>query len=95
VPKSIEQRVRDASRGVLEPSARQRVASGIYDELRMSDTMDGVVFENVVLLNGMTIRNGTARGTIIVPIGAHADLGGSLVNVRYWSWEKIDEEFDV
>ncbi|HKX24057.1 MAG TPA: hypothetical protein VJM46_02370 [Candidatus Saccharimonadales bacterium] len=94
--KSLRDRIWDASRGVLEPSARQHVRPAIYDELKMSPGVGGVYFDNVVILVGFTIRNSSATGTIIVPVGTTTiDLGGSLVNVRYWSWGKIGEEFDV
>lgn len=92
--KSFEQRAWDASRGVLQPSARQRVAPAIYDEMSMSPGVSGVHFDNVVILCGFIIRNNSATGTIIVPEGTTTvDQAGSLVNVRYWSWERICEAY--
>lgn len=92
--KTLEKRAWDASHGVLEPSARRTVPRGIYDELRMSANTGGVVFDHVVILAGVIIRNSTATGTIILPKGTTTvDLGGSQVNIQYWSWQKICEKF--
>lgn len=91
---SHERRVWDASRGVLQPSARQKVSPAIYDELDMSPTTDGVIFDEVAVLTALHVSNDSATGTIIVPTGtAPVRLGGSLVNVRYWSWEQICRRF--
>lgn len=93
---SFRQRAWNASRGVLEPSSRQRVAPAIYDELKMSSGISNVVFDNVVILVGFIIRNSTATGTIIVPEGTTTiDLGGSQVNVLYRSWSQICEQYDA
>jgi hypothetical protein len=93
---SFQQRVWNASRGVLEPSSRQKVAPAIYDEMRMSRGVSNVVFDNVVILVGFTIRNNSASGTIIVPEGTTTiDLGGGQVNVLYRAWSQICEQYNA
>lgn len=93
---SYNQRAWKASKGPLQPSSRQIVGPGIYDELIMPPPIAGVTFNRVVLLAGVQIQNNSARGTIILPKDTETvDLGGSLVNVLYWPFEKICREFNA
>ena len=80
------------SKGDCRPSARQTIRGGVYDSLIVPETIGGVKLYNPIILVDVVIKSGSVEGTIIVPDGTVSiKLGGSLVNVRYWSWSRIED----